>query len=141
MSATSAMSLMTYEALRALFERSCFTTTCGPHKYHEEFGESGDSDGREPRGLVSGTKKAFVVAYMDWGGMRFLNRWLKDENKRSYERIEHSCVRKEDQLKSVYYAFPAIRHERLMSSSTDEQKRANVEHFLDYVLFLVGNEH
>ena len=137
----SAMSAMTYEALRALFERSCFTTTCGPHKYHEESGESGDSDGREPRVLVSGTKKAFVVAYMDWGGMRFLSRWLKDENKRSYERIEHSCVRKEDQLKSIYYAFPEIRHERLMSSSTDEQKRANVEHFLDYVLFLVGNEH
>ena len=69
-----------------------------------------------------------------------MNRWLKDENRRSYERIEHSCVRKEDQRKSVYYAFPEIRHERLVSSSTDEQKQENVAHFLDYVLFLVGDE-
>ena len=49
MSATSAMSTMTYEALRALFERSCFTTTCGPHKYHEESAESGEDAGPSSR--------------------------------------------------------------------------------------------
>ena len=73
------------------------------------------------------------------GGRQFLVEWFADPTKRSYDHIEYSCVSKEDQLSTVYYAFPVIRHEKLESSSSPEQKQANVAYFLDYVRLLVGD--
>jgi hypothetical protein len=40
----------------------------------------------------------------------------------------------------VYYAFPEMRHEKLSSSSRPEEKRANVDYFLDYIKLLVEDK-
>jgi hypothetical protein len=42
-----------------------------------------------------------------------------------------------NRLGAVYYAFPEPRHEGLVSTSTSEERQANIEYFLDYVLLLV----
>ncbi len=55
--------------------------------------------------------------------------------KRSYKYIEYGCVKKEDQESNVYYAFPEMRYERLVSISSDEEKQA--KYFLDYIKLLV----
>jgi hypothetical protein len=120
-----------YEAKKARFETRCFKTTRGKLKFHAIDPDTGE--------IVSRTKSAFTVAFEDWmrGGRQFLNEWFADGRKRSYDRIEYSCVSKDDQVANVYYAFPEIRHEKLHSSSSPEQKQANVEYFLDYVRLLV----
>ena len=124
---------MSYEALKARFETCRFkTVTLGKTPFHSVDLHTGE--------IVSGSMDAFTVAYMDWipvGGKQFLDKWFNDGLKRSYKRIEHSCVRKEDQERDVYYAFPVLRHEGLVSTSTDEEKQANIDYFLDYVTLLV----
>ena len=121
-----------YEAKKARFERSCFKTKMGKLKFHTIDEDTGE--------LISESKEAFSVAYEDWipaGGRQFLCEWFADGRKRCYKNIEYSCVNKDDQLSTVYYAFPEIRHEKLESISTEEQKQANVAYFLDYVRLLV----
>ena len=122
---------MSYEALKARFETRRFKTEMGKSPFHAINVKTGD--------ITSRSMDAFTVAFMDWmrDGRQFLDKWYADPGKRSYEYIEYSCVRKEDQESTVYYAFPEMRHERLVSVSTDEEKRANVEYFLDYVRLLV----
>jgi hypothetical protein len=123
---------MSYEALRARFEARRFKTEMGKSPFHAIDLRTGD--------IVSRTKDAFTVAFEDWipdGGRQFMEAWYGDGHKRSYESIDYSCVRKEDQLSTVYYAFPELRHEKLDSSSSPEQKQANVDYFLDYVRLLV----
>ena len=120
-----------YEARRARFERSVFKTKTAKSPFHAIDEETGD--------IISRSKEAFTVAFEDWvrDGKQFLEAWYADPGKRSYKHIEYGCVKKEDQESTVYYAFPEMRHEKLVSTSTDEQKRANIEYFLDYVRLLV----
>jgi hypothetical protein len=40
----------------------------------------------------------------------------------------------------VYYAFPEMRHEKLVSISTEQEKQANVDYFLDYIRLLVEDK-
>jgi hypothetical protein len=123
---------MSYEALKARFETRHFKTENCKSPFHSTNVKTGD--------VVSRSMDAFKVAYMDWipvGGRQFLDRWLNDGLKRAYEHIEHGCVKKEDQESTVYYAFPAMRHESLVSISTESEKQANVDYFLDYVKLLV----
>jgi hypothetical protein len=123
-----------YEAVKAQFEARRFRTTCGgTRSFHRILDASGS--------LVSESKAAFTVANADWtsGAQRFLRAWFKDEHARSYEYIEHSYVRPEMRLSTVYYAFPEPRHKGLVSTSTESEKNANVAFFLDYVLLLVGD--
>jgi hypothetical protein len=142
------MSAVSYEALKARFEGVDadqaglrFRTTCGGRRtFHRALG-----DGL----LVSESKAAFTVANQDWmplGGawssMRFLCAWFKDENARSYEYIEHGFVKLESRLRTVYYAFPEPRHVALVAplaplAPLAEEKQANVDFFLDYILLLV----
>lgn len=127
---------MSYEALKARFELRHFKTENGKSPFHSINVKTGD--------IVSRTMDAFKVAYMDWipvGGKQFLDKWLNDGLKRAYEHIEYSCVKKEDQERSVYYAFPEMRHEKLSSTSTEAEKQANVDYFLDYVRLLVEDRH
>jgi hypothetical protein len=127
-----ASAVASYAELKAMFEATRFKTLSGTHQFHSVDLETGE--------LASSSKRAFTVAYMDWipvGGKQFLEKWFNDGLKRSYKRIEHSCVRKEDQERDVYYAFPALRHEGLVSSSNQEEKQANVDYFLEYVRLLV----
>lgn len=121
-----------YEAKKARFEQARFKTTNGKLKFHTIDGRTGD--------LISESKDAFTVTHEDWlpvGGKPFLDKWFADGLKRSYEHIEYSCVRAIDQLSTVYYAFPTMRHETLVSTSTSDERRANVEFFLDYIKLLV----
>jgi hypothetical protein len=124
-----------YDALKANFELTRFKTENCKSPFHSIDEETGD--------ITSRTKEAFKVAYTDWipvGGRQFLDRWLNDGLKRFYRRIEYGCVKKEDQestVSTVYYAFPEMRHETLVSISTENEKQANVDYFLDYVKLLV----
>lgn len=123
-----------YEATKALFEQSRFRTTSGGRrKFHRILDVSGS--------LVSESKAAFTVANEAWvgGSKAFLRAWFKDERARSYEYIEHSYVRRENRLSTVYYAFPEPRYEGLVTTSTESERRANIEYFLEYVLLLVGD--
>ena len=123
-----------YEVHKARFELTRFKTNA-KSPFHSIDEESGD--------ITSRTKEAFKVAYMDWipvGGKQFLEKWLKDGLKRFYRRIEYGCVKKEDQESTVYYAFPEMRHESLVSISTENEKQANVAYFLDYVKLLVEDK-
>jgi len=123
---------MSYEAMKTRFEARRFKTEAGKSPFHAIDLRTGD--------IVSRTKDAFTVAFEDWipdGGRQFLEAWYADGHKRSYNNIEYSCVRKEDQESTVYYAFPELRHEKLSSSSSPEEKQANVEYFLDYARLLV----
>ena len=120
-----------YNELKALFELTRFKTNA-KSPFHSIEGDTGD--------ITSRTKEAFRVAYMDWipvGGRQFVDRWLNDGLKRFYRRIEYGCVKKEDKDSTVYYAFPEMRHETLVSISTENEKRANVDYFVDYVKLLV----
>jgi hypothetical protein len=124
-----------YEALKARFEMRHFKTENGKSQFHSINLKTGD--------IVSRSMAAFKVAYMDWipvGGKQFVEQWLHDGLKRSYNRIEYGCVKKENQKSTVYYAFPEIRHEKLVSSSTEDEKRANIAYFLDYVRLLVEDK-
>jgi hypothetical protein len=125
-----------YEALKARFETCRFkTVTLGKAPFHSVDLQTGE--------IVSGSMNSFKVAYMDWipvGGKQFVERWLNDGLKRSYNRIEYGCVKKENQESTVYYAFPELRHERLVSSSTEDEKRANIDYFRDYVRLLVEDK-
>jgi hypothetical protein len=116
--------------MKARFERTCFKTKTDKHPFHTVV-EEGD--------IISRSKKAFTVAFEDWvrDGKQFLEAWYADPGKRSYKYIEYGCVKKEDQESSVFYAFPEMRYERLVSISSDEEKRANIEYFLDYIKLLV----
>jgi hypothetical protein len=123
-----------YDAMKAQFEASRFRTTCsGRRKFHRILDASGS--------LVSESKAAFTAANEDWrsGSKTFLRAWFKDEYARSYEYIEHSYVKPENRRSTVYYAFPEPRHEKLASTSTESEKKANIKFFLDYVLLLVGD--
>ena len=124
-----------YEALKAQFELRHFKTENGRYPFHSISLMTGE--------VVSRSMEAFKVAYMDWiptGGKQFLDKWLNDGRKRSYVRIDYSCVKKEDQESTVYYAFPEMRHEKLSSSSSPEEKQANVDYFLDYIRLLVEDK-
>ena len=126
---------MSYEALKARFELRHFKTENGKCPFHSINLRTGE--------IVSRSMEAFKVAYMDWiptGGKQFLDKWLNDGLKRSYELIDYSCVKKENQERTVYYAFPEMRHEKLSSSSSPEEKRANVDYFLDYIKLLVEDK-
>jgi hypothetical protein len=126
---------MSYEALKARFEMRHFKTENGKSPFHSINLKTGD--------IVSRSMVAFNVAYMDWipvGGKQFLEKWFNDGLKRSYEYIEYGCVQKTDQESTVYYAFPELRHEKLVSSSTEDEKRANVGYFRDYVRLLVEDK-
>jgi len=130
--ARGAVSAASYEEMKAAFEASRFRTTGGGRRrFHRTLDATGS--------LVSESEAAFVVSNEDWAGgcKSFLRAWLKDERARSYEYIEHSYVKRENRLSTVYYAFPEPRHETLVSASTSEEKQANVDYFLDYVLLLV----
>ena len=90
---------LSYEAKKARFEERCFKTKGGKLPFHTIL-ETGE--------LYSESKEAFTVSYEDWirDGRQFLGLWFADPTKRCYKNIEYSCVRKEDRLISVYYAFP-----------------------------------
>lgn len=120
-----------YEALKVLFEERRFKTEMGDCPFHAVDEETGE--------VVSRSKRAFTVAFEDWisHGKKFLKAWYADGTKRSYERVEYGCVKAEDRKSYVYYAFPELRHVKLESSSSPEQKQANVDYFLDYVMLLV----
>jgi hypothetical protein len=123
---------MSYEALKSRFETRHFKTENGKLQFHSTDVKTGD--------IISRSMDAFIVSYMDWipvGGKQFLEKWLNDGLKRAYERIESGCVKKENQESTVYYAFPEMRHESLVSISTENEKQANVAYFLDYVKLLV----
>jgi hypothetical protein len=123
-----------YEELKALFESRRFKTATGTLLFHTVNAISGQIESR--------SKKAFTAATEDWipdGGRRFLQAWYADGNKRSYDHIEYGCVKLEEQESAVYYAFPELRHESLLSSSSPEEKQASVDYFLDYVRLLVGD--
>ena len=122
---------VSYEAQKARFEARRFKTEMGKSPFHAIDMRTGD--------IVSRSRDAFTVAFEDWipdGGRQFLDAWYADGHKRSYDHIEYSCVLKEDQESTVYYAFPELRHEKLSSSSSPEEKQANVDYFLDYVRLL-----
>lgn len=126
-----------YEAAKALFEARRFRTANGKRKFHRILRGSGT--------LVSETKAAFTIANEDCadcgvgGAKRFLRAWFNDERARSYEYVEHSYVRRENRRSTVYYACAEPRHEALVSTSTESEKHANVEYFLDYVRLLVDD--
>ena len=123
---------LTYEAKKARFEATRFKTLRGKLKFHTIDAESGK--------LVSESREAFATTFMDWmpvGGNDFVTKWFNDGLKRMYNHIEYSCVKKEDQRSTVYYAFPELRHVGLVSDSTEAERQANVEYFLDYLLLLV----
>jgi hypothetical protein len=123
---------LSYEAKKALFEQARFKTTNGKLKFHRIDVKTGD--------VISESKDAFTLTHEDWlpvGGKSFLDRWYADGHKRSYDEIEYSCVKDEDKLSSVYYAFPKARHTTLTSTSTEEERKANVGHLLDYLRLLV----
>ena len=110
-----------YEALKARFELRHFKTENDKLPFHSINARTGD--------ITSRTKDAFKVAYMDWtpvGGRQFLDRWLNDGLKRAYERIEYTYVKKEDRESTVFYALPGLRHETLVSTSTSEEKQADI---------------
>jgi hypothetical protein len=122
---------LSYEAKKARFEKRCFKTKGGKLPFHTIDEDTGE--------LVSRAKEAFAVEHEDWirDGRQFLGLWFADPTKRCYKNIDYSCVRKEDRLSTVYYAFPEIRHETLVSWSSPEDKQANVAYFLDYVRLIV----
>ena len=123
---------VSYEEMKVLFEASRFRTTGGDRRrFHRTLDGTGS--------LVSESEAVFAAANEDWAGgcKSFLRAWMKDERSRSYEYIEHSYVKRENRLSTVYYAFPEPRHEGLVSTSTSEERQANVDYFLDYVLLLV----
>jgi len=120
----------TYEEQKALFEESSFKTRAGMFLFHTT-----DSAGA----LVSRTMPMFAAEHAGGTpeGRRFLRAWFQDGRKRFYDYVEHSYVKQEDQRSTVYYAFPELRHVGLVSDSTEAERAANIEHFLDYVLLLV----
>ena len=121
---------LTYEALKAWFEETHFKTHKGKYPFHT-------TDTRD--GVLSRDKTSFSTAYEDWveDGNVFLKNWFGDPHKRSYEEIEYACVKEENQKKDVYYAFPTLRYKTLSSTSTDEEKKENIDYFLDYLKCLV----
>lgn len=124
------MAHMAYEEQKALFERSSFKTRAGMFLLHT-VAETGE--------LVSRTRYKFTAEHAGGTpeGRRFLRAWFQDGRKRFYDYVEHSYVKREDQRSTVYYAFPELRHVGLVSDSTEAERAANIEHFLDYVLLLV----
>ena len=123
---------LTYEAHRAEFEKTRFKTKNGKFPFHTMKGDD----------IVSRDKTAFNVANEDWmvGAGDFLKEWFADPSKRSYEEIEYACVKEEDRRADTYYAFPTLRYKTIASTSTDEEKNANIAYFQEYISLLVeGN--
>jgi hypothetical protein len=121
--------VLTYEAQRAEFEKTRFKTKNGKFPFHTMKGDD----------IVSRDKTAFNVANEDWmvGAGDFLKEWFADPSKRSYEEIEYACVKEEDQRADTYYAFPTLRYKTLASTSTEEERQANIRYFQEYISLLV----
>lgn len=119
-----------YEARRANFERTRF-------KCKNQFFTIGIEDGVEE--LHYYDKSNFTVMNEDAfvGATEFLKDWYIDPEKRSYSEVEYGCVKEEHQRPDVYYAFPELRYKTLTSTSTEEQKKAHIDFFQDYLLSLM----
>lgn len=122
---------LSYEAKKELFEKNRF-------KVDSKFVRFDETEDEEEN-LIFYDKTSFTNANEDWieDGKLFLKHWYEDTKKRRYDRIELACVKPENRRPNVFYAFPKFNYARLTSSSTLEQKAANIAYFCDYVLLLV----
>jgi len=131
---------LTYEARREWFERTHFKTNTGKKLFHRIRDCNPDNkDDDDNNDLQSYEKGNFSTINEDLfdGAVDFFKEWYVDSEKRKYEDIEYSCVKEEDKKKNMYYAFPTLRFNNLLSSSTDEQKKENIEYFREYLKGLV----
>lgn len=123
---------LSYESLRAEFEKRRFKTKTGKFPFHTLHGDE----------IISRDKHNFQVAHEDWmvDGLEFLKEWFKDPNKRSYESIVYACVNEEKQQPNIYYAFPTLRWKTFTSTSTEEEKTNHISFFQNYISLLVEGD-
>ena len=131
---------LSYEARREWFERTHFKTTTGKKVFHRiRDCDPTDKDNEDNNDLQSYDKVNFSTNNEDLfeGAVDFFKEWFFDPEKRKYEDIDYSCVKEENKKKNMYYAFPTLRFNNLLSSSTPEQKAQNILDFKEYIKGLV----
>jgi hypothetical protein len=126
-------SKLSYEAKRSLFEKTRFKTKNGKNPYYTTTIEDSIEE------IYQSSKGDFTVSNEDWTdeGSDFLKTWFADTDKRSYDYVDFSCVKDENKMKNIYYAFPTLRYKTLSSISTLEQKKEHIKFFQEYVSLIM----
>lgn len=123
---------LTYEAKKALFEKTRFKIRSSSKQFvcYDE-----SLSGETEENLVMYDKNNFTTAFEDWveEGKQFLTEWYQDTKKRCYDRIEFACVKPENQLKNVFYAFPKFVYTKYEPSVSSSQRKENIAFFVDYI--------
>ncbi len=131
---------LTYEARREWFERNHFKTNTGKKLFHRikdcDPTNKEDDDNNDLQSYEKGTFSTINEDLFE-GAVDFFKEWFFDPEKRKYEDIEYACVKEENKKKNIYYAFPTLRFNNLLSSSTPEQKEANIAYFKEYIKGIV----